>query len=78
MDNTFYKRRITRNVIVNNHFAGIFPELAEGPLLIDNNVIAYTRHGDGIYSHDASGFTIAHNLTYSNANYYYWVINRTI
>jgi parallel beta-helix repeat protein len=77
MDNTFYKCRITRNVIVNNYFAGIFPELAEGPLLIDNNVIAYTRHGDGIYSHDASGFTIAHNLIYSNANYGVWTVVAT-
>lgn len=77
MDNTFCKCRITRNVIVNNYFAGIFPELAEGPLLIDNNVIAYTRQGDGIYSHDASGFTIAHNLIYSNANYGVWTVVAT-
>jgi len=72
MDNTFYKCRITRNVIVNNYFAGVFPELAEGPLLIDNNVIAYTRHADGIYAHDSSGFTIANNLIYPNANYGIW------
>jgi parallel beta-helix repeat protein len=72
VDNTFYKCRITRNVILNNYWAGIFPELAEGPLLIDNNIIAYTRHGDGIYAHDASGFTVAHNLIYSNANYGIW------
>ena len=77
MDNTFYKCRITRNVIVNNYFAGIFPELAHGPLLIDNNIIAYTRHGDGIYAHDSSGFTIAHNLIYSNANYGIWTMVAT-
>lgn len=77
MDNTFYKCRITRNVIVNNYLAGVFPELGYGPLLIDNNVIAYTRQGDGIYSHDASGFTIAHNLIYSNANYGVWTVVAT-
>lgn len=72
VDNTYYKCRITRNVILNNYWAGIFPELGEGPLLVDNNIIAYTRHGDGIYSHDAAGFTIAHNLIYSNANFGVW------
>lgn len=77
MDNTWYKCRITRNVIVDNYFAGIFAELGEGPLLIDNNIVAYTRHGDGIYSHDASGFTIAHNLIYSNANYGIWSVVAT-
>lgn len=59
-------------MIVNNYLAGVFPELAEGPLLIDNNVIAYTRHGDGIYAHHLSGLTIANNLIYSNANYGIW------
>jgi hypothetical protein len=77
MDNTWYKCRITRNVIVDNYFAGIFAELGEGPLLIDNNIVAYTRHGDGVYSHDASGFTIAHNLIYSNANFGIWTVVAT-
>jgi hypothetical protein len=72
IDNTYYKGRITRNVILNSQLAGVFIELGEGPFLVDNNIIAYTRHGDGVYAHDASGFTIAHNLIYSNAHYGVW------
>ena len=52
-------------------------ELGDGPMLIDNNVIAYTRAtmamaGDGIYSHDASGVTVAHNLIWFNGNFGVW------
>ncbi len=44
-------------------------------MLIDNNVVCYTRNysnfyaGDGIYSHDASDLVITNNLLYHNARY---------
>lgn len=72
IDNTYFKDRITRNVILNSYLAGVFVELGQGPILVDNNVIAYTRHGDGVYAHDAAGITVAHNLIYSNAHYGVW------
>lgn len=69
LDNQYRGSRVTRNVVLNNHMAGVMVELGLGPLLLDNNIIALTRQGDGIYAHDASGFTVAHNLIYGNANY---------
>lgn len=69
LDNQYKGSRVTRNVILNSHIAGINVELGLGPVLIDNNIIAYTRAGDGVYSHDASGVTLAHNLIYGNANF---------
>jgi parallel beta-helix repeat protein len=77
LDNNWREARITRNCIVGNAGAGVFMELGDGPMLIDNNVIAYTRGGmslagDGIYSHDASGVTVAHNLLWFNTNFGVW------
>jgi hypothetical protein len=72
IDNQWRGSRITRNVIVNNLWSGVNCELGRGPVLIDNNIIAYTRQGDGIYGHDASDVTIAHNLIYANANFGVW------
>lgn len=72
IDNTYFRDRITRNVILNSYLAGVFVELGQGPILVDNNIIAYTRHGDGVYAHDAAGITVAHNLIYSNAHYGVW------
>lgn len=69
MDNTYSRDRVTRNVILNSVEEGIFVEMGFGPLLIDNNVIAYTRTGDGIYAHDASGITVAHNLLLGNSDW---------
>jgi len=69
LDNQYRGSRVTRNIILNSHMAGINIEMGLGPVLIDNNIVAYTRAGDGLYSHDASGVTIAHNLFYGNANY---------
>ena len=75
IDNGFTNSHITRNVVLNNAGGGITLELGNGPALIDHNVVAYTRAysgyyaGDGIYGHDASGITIAHNLSFSNARY---------
>ncbi|MDR1281240.1 MAG: right-handed parallel beta-helix repeat-containing protein [Opitutaceae bacterium] len=75
IDNGFTRARVTRNVILNNAGAGIILELGNGPALIDGNTIAFTRPysdyyaGDGIYGHDASGITIAHNLSFANARH---------
>jgi parallel beta-helix repeat protein len=69
LDNTYKNDRITRNIILNSTEEGIFVEMGFGPLLIDNNVIAYTRAGDGIYAHDSSGITIAHNLLLANTDW---------
>jgi parallel beta-helix repeat protein len=60
--------RVARNVILNNLTAGVFVEMGEELLTIDNNVIANTRGGDGI-SIQASGVTVAHNLIYGNAEF---------
>jgi hypothetical protein len=44
-------------------------------MLIDHNVVAYTRNysdfyaGDGIYSHDAADLVITNNLLYHNARF---------
>ena len=73
LDNQYRNARVSRNVVLGNAMAGIFFELGDGPALIDRNIIAHTRprghhySGDGIYAHDASGLTIAHNLIYANA-----------
>ena len=77
VDNVYRNARITRNLIVRNHGDGVFVELGEGPILIDNNVIADTqlgylaqdRRGDGLYSHDASGITFVHNLVFGSSRF---------
>ena len=74
IDNIYRQARVTRNVVVANHGNGIFVELGQGPLLVDNNIVAGTRggyhprdaRGDGLYSHDASGITFAHNLVFGS------------
>lgn len=69
LDNVYYHSRVSRNVITGSTGAGIFVEMGEGPVLLDHNVIAFTRNGEGIYTHDASGVTVAHNLLYSNSHF---------
>jgi len=75
IDNGFTNARITHNTVLNNAGAGIMLELGFGPCLIDRNVTAFTRYysayfgGDGIYGHDASGITVAHNLSFANTRY---------
>ncbi|MCC6444794.1 MAG: right-handed parallel beta-helix repeat-containing protein [Armatimonadetes bacterium] len=75
LDNTYQNVRITRNVVLRNNGAGIFLEMGGGPCLIDNNIIGLSAMGNngiggnGIYAHDAGGFTIAHNFIFQNANY---------
>jgi len=68
LDTYYAGARISRNLIVNNMFAGIFLECSLGPLTIDNNVVALTRSGHGVYAHDSSGMTIANNLLFRNAH----------
>ena len=77
LDNVWYDSRVTRNAIINNNGAGLFIEMGTGPLLIDNNIIALNTAmrmlpGDGVYSHDASGVTLAHNFIFFNANFGVW------
>lgn len=69
LDNVWYNSRVTRNVVINSTGHGIFVEMGEGSCLVDNNVVAFTKSGDGIYTHDASGATFAHNLLYGNAHF---------
>ncbi len=73
LDNQFQGARVTRNFIVNNLWSGINLEYGRGPCLVDNNVIALTRQGDGIYGHDVAEMTIAHNLLYANSNFGVWL-----
>ena len=68
-DTGFTNTRCTGNLIVNNRRSGVMFESCFGHALVDNNVIANTRPdgalyygGDGIYSHNGSGVTVAHNL----------------
>jgi hypothetical protein len=72
LDNKFCGSRVTRNIIINNRWSGVNIELGRGPVLIDNNIIAYTRQGDGVYGHDASDVMIAHNLIYANSAHGVW------
>lgn len=75
IDNGYKGARISRNFVSGSLGKGIFVELGEGRMLIDHNVVCYTRNysdfygGDGIYSHDASDLVITNNLLYHNARY---------
>ena len=77
LDNRCQNSRVSRNVVLRNRGAGVFVELTDGPILVDNNVIALTvstnnLDGDGLYAHDASGVIAAHNLIAHNANFGLW------
>lgn len=76
VDNVYRDARVSRNLVLGNQGAGIFVELGGGPILVDNNVVAYTALGEGIYTHDASGVTIAHN--WLQANTHFGVYMRTV
>jgi len=69
LDNTYRGARVTRNVLIGNQREGIFIELGHGPCMVDNNVVAYTRAGSGIYCHDAAGVHIHHNLCFANSHF---------
>jgi hypothetical protein len=70
LDNVYAHARVTRNVFLGNKDAGMFFEMGGGPVLFDNNVVAFTRgvhNAAGVYAHDAGGLTICHNLIVGNA-----------
>jgi hypothetical protein len=75
IDNGYAGARISRNFVSGSLGKGIFVELGKGRMLIDHNVVAYTRNysdfyaGDGIYSHDAADLVITNNLLYHNARF---------
>lgn len=69
LDAVWTGARVTRNLVVNSLGSGIFIELGADRCIVDHNVVAYTRLGDGIYAHDASDVLIAHNLLFGNAHY---------
>lgn len=75
LDNGWENARVTRNVCIGNRGAGIFVELGFGPVLVADNISAGATRlwppylGDGIYTHDASGVTIARNTLLDNARY---------
>lgn len=61
--------RCTANLILDVHtiHGGIFIEASARPNLIDSNVILNTRRGAGIYEHDCTGQTFAHNFIFGGA-----------
>ena len=73
LDTGFDKSRVTGNFIVNNRRCGVMLESGFGRALVDNNVIALTRpwnsfdSGDGVYSHNGSCVTVAHNIVFGCA-----------
>lgn len=68
LDHIYRGSRVSRNLVLNNEDMGIFVELGFGPVLVDYNIVGYTR-GAGLYAHDASGITIANNLFFGNAHF---------
>ncbi|OAB62466.1 hypothetical protein AY599_11610 [Leptolyngbya valderiana BDU 20041] len=76
VDNIYRGARVSRNLVLSNRGAGIFMEMGGGPALVDNNVVAFTSLGEGIYTHDASGVTVAHN--WLQANTHFGVYMRTV
>ncbi len=82
LDNGYNHAHVTGNLVVGNRLAGIMMELGAGSVLIDHNIVAHTRSdggfydGIGIYAHDASGLTVAHNLLLGNAGA--GVLQRTV
>jgi len=69
LDAVWTGARVSRNFVVNNVGSGIFIELGADKGTVDHNIVAYTRLGDGIYSHDANDVLIAHNLVFGNAHF---------
>lgn len=68
-DTGFRNNRISGNFIGGNRRGGIMFETCRGHALVDNNVIVGNRsdenqyyNGDGIYSHNGVGVTVAHNF----------------
>ena len=73
LDTNYGGSRITGNLVLNNAMAGIFFESDFGCATADHNIVAHSRGtdkrfpGDGIYSHNGSCVTVAHNLLVANA-----------
>lgn len=73
-DTNFRNTRCSGNFIGANRRGGIMFETCAGDALVDNNVIVGNRsdenqyyNGDGIYSHNGAGVTVAHNFIGYNA-----------
>ncbi len=72
LDNVYRNARVRQNVVIGNRGSAVFVELGQGPLLIENNVLAKTRsdfnpqdpRADGLYTVDASGVLFVHNLVF--------------
>lgn len=77
LDNGYPDARVDANVILRNVGAGVFCEFGGKPghpALVTNNVIAGTTAngfygGHGVYAHDASDVTVAHNLAFDNSGF---------
>ncbi len=73
LDMGFKDSRVTGNLILNNRYSGLMLESCFGTSLVDNNIIGLSRpwsgyyHGDGVYSHNGSCVTVAHNLIFGCA-----------
>lgn len=74
LDTGFKDSRVSGNLIVGNRRCGIMMESGVGPMLVDCNIIGLTKPsedgfdlGDGIYSHNGSRITVAHNLIFGCA-----------
>ncbi len=72
LDNVYRNARVSRNLVLGNRGSAVFVELGQGPVLIDNNVLANSRPSfdepdppaDGLYTADASGVLLVHNLVF--------------
>ncbi len=60
LDNNNDDARITGNLVLNN-FYGVDLEINTRPILVDNNIIAFSR-ADGLSSRDSTGVKFVHNL----------------
>ena len=77
IDNVWPETRVSRNAFIGNRTAGLFMEMGRGPCLIEKNVFGWTRagflkrtpNGNGVYSHDASGYTLRDNIMVGNADF---------
>ena len=77
LDNVYRNARVRQNVVIGNRGSAVFVELGQGPLLIDNNVLANTRPGfdkqdpraDGLCTLDASGVLFVHNLVFGSQRF---------
>ena len=77
IDNVWPETRVRHNAFIGNRTAGLFMEMGRGPCLIEKNVFGWTRagflkrtpRGNGVYSHDASGYELRDNIMVNNADF---------